>query len=82
MACSRREHSASITTEVASRLRAERARRDMTLKDLERLTGIPDSTLHTFERGHRAPRADHLVLICSALGIEAADLLPVPSLAA
>jgi transcriptional regulator with XRE-family HTH domain len=69
-------HSERIVAEVASRLRAERARKRLTLNDMERATGIPRATVNNYERGRCSPRVEHLIALASALGVDTADLIP------
>jgi transcriptional regulator with XRE-family HTH domain len=76
------EHTAQIVAEVASRLRAERARKQLTLTDIERMTGIPRATVNNYERGRSSPRVEHLIALAGALGLDASDLIPSPALAA
>jgi DNA-binding Xre family transcriptional regulator len=50
--------------------------RDLTYADVERMTGIPQSTLSDMGRGIiQVPGSEHLVKICRALRLSPGDLL-------
>lgn len=72
------EHSVSIAQQIAARIRSERVRKGMLLRDIADATGITKSALSNYERGVRSPRAEQLVAIAAALGVAPADLLPPP----
>ncbi len=59
-----------MTTHIIELLRDERDRQGLTNRDLERMTGIPDSTIQRLLGGHVGdPRFDNVSLLCRALGI-------------
>lgn len=67
-----------LPTEVGRFLRQERRQRGISAYRLERLTGIPASTLYHYETGRMGMPEDRAVLIADALGIDADDLLERP----
>lgn len=59
-----------------SRLREERRRQGLTLREVAELSGISVSQLSRLEHGHRRPDWDHLVSLSRALGVPAAYWFP------
>ncbi len=59
-------------------LPAIRKQRDLTLKDVQSLTGVPVSTLSDLETGKNAmPSDDTLVALCDGLGVQTSDIISV-----
>ncbi len=65
---------------LARRLRVLRAERSLTLRDVERLTGVDKDTLSKIERGARHPQDITLAKIAKGYGVPVEELLeePVP----
>lgn len=63
---------------VGPRLRALRTRRDITLADLGRQTGISVSTLSRLESGTRKPTLELLFPLARAYGVSLDDLVDAP----
>lgn len=66
---------------VAPRLRALRARRDLTLAELSAQTGISVSTLSRLESGGRRPTLDLLIRLAAAYRASLDDLVGAPQIA-
>jgi transcriptional regulator with XRE-family HTH domain len=66
---------------VAPRLRALRARRDLTLADLSAQTGISVSTLSRLESGGRRPTLDLLIRLATVYRASLDDLVGAPQIA-
>ncbi|MDR5699633.1 helix-turn-helix domain-containing protein [Agromyces aerolatus] len=66
---------------VAPRLRALRARRDLTLAELSAQTGISVSTLSRLESGGRRPTLDLLVRLAAVYRASLDDLVGAPQIA-
>lgn len=64
----------TIQTAFANRLKALLAERGMTQADLARKSGLTISAISRYANGNRLPRADKLVLLAGALGIDAGKL--------
>jgi transcriptional regulator with XRE-family HTH domain len=62
---------------VATRLR--QARGDLTVTDVARRSGIPESRIRTYEEGIRQPYGKTLVKLAEAYGIPIAELVATPS---
>ena len=55
-------------------LRLIRARKGLTIRDLEELTGVSKDSISAIERGTREPRAITLVKLADALGVEVDEI--------
>lgn len=53
----------------ADRLKAYRDENNTTLKDLEKITGVPAQTLNRYELGQRIPKVDKAGEIAELLGV-------------
>jgi transcriptional regulator with XRE-family HTH domain len=60
---------------VGDRLQRLRTWRGLTQEQLEEASGIAKRTLTRYERGHRGPGLDQLVLLARALGVPLVWLL-------
>jgi len=60
----------------AERLRALRDKQGLTTRELAELSGIPHSTIKSWDGGMKAPHIDKFPVIAEALGISVEDLLP------
>lgn len=60
-----------------NRVREFRLQRGLTLKQLEEMTGIFFTHIGKMETGERPMRDFHMAKFAEALGVEAADLLPM-----
>jgi len=56
--------------EVGQRIRAERKRQKLTLKNLCDLSGVAYATLNKIEQGHPSARLDSITGVASALGMQ------------
>ncbi len=65
----------TLTAEIASRLRAERARANLTLRDAAAKSGIHYVSISRYEQG-KLPTVESLYLLAGAYGVEAVALLP------
>lgn len=61
---------------VASRLRAERARADLTLRDAGEKSGIHYVSISRYEQGGKLPTLEALYSLAEAYGVEPGSLLP------
>ena len=52
---------------------------DVSLRQLEKLTGVNHVTIHGFLQGKHSPRVSAVCAIARALGVELSDLLAPPS---
>lgn len=64
-----------IGAELAARLRAERARLDLTLREAGERSGVHHVTISRYEGG-KLPTVDAIYRLAAAYGVEAASLLP------
>lgn len=64
-----------LTQEVAARLRAERARCNLTLREAGEKAGVHYVSISRYEQG-KLPTIDALYKLADAYGIEASTLLP------
>lgn len=64
-----------LGTEVAARLRAERARADLTLRDAGERAGIHYVSISRYEQG-KLPTLEALYLLAEVYGVEPGVLLP------
>ena len=60
---------------LALRLRLERGKRQITLEDAERLTGVHRETITRLEKGWQAPRVGTLQRLAHGYGVPLSDLL-------
>ena len=56
--------------EAGQRIRAERKKQQLTLKELCELSGVAYATLNKIEQGHPSARLDSVVNVARALGIK------------
>lgn len=61
-------------TDAGSNVRAERARRNMSRKELATATGIAESTIGNYENGASAINFDNAVKLADAFGISLDEL--------
>ncbi|MCP2170376.1 helix-turn-helix domain-containing protein [Goodfellowiella coeruleoviolacea] len=64
--------------QIAPRLRRAREKRDVSLADLARATGISTSTLSRLESGQRKPSLELILPITAALGIPLDEIVTAP----
>lgn len=77
-----KHHKKAYATEISARLRAARARADLTLSEASTASGVHHVSISRYEHG-RLPTVDSLYALASAYRIEVADLIPpIASLAA
>ncbi|WP_066082616.1 helix-turn-helix domain-containing protein [Pseudoclavibacter albus] len=69
---------AATLDEIPGRLRRRRERKDMSLAELSRLTGISSSTLSRLESGQRKASLELLLPIAAALSISLDELIAPP----
>lgn len=60
---------------IAAHLRAERARRGLTQKELAAATGLDESTIWRIEKGRRAMSLDQLIAIATVFRLTPGDFL-------
>lgn len=65
----------AVVAEVAARLRAARARANLTLREAGDLSGVHYVTLSRYEQG-RMPILSALYHLAEAYGVDVSDLLP------
>lgn len=65
-----------LAVEIGARIRAQRAAREMTGRNLAEKVGVPATTITTWERGRVVPGGRSLILLARALGCRASALLP------
>lgn len=68
-----------MTDAVGRRIRAERLRRGLTLRELATKVGVTPSALSQLERGRTSPSLATLKAISSALGLTIGNLFPLAS---
>ena len=66
---------ATLSQRIAARLRAERARQRLTIREVEARSGVPAPSLYRYFSGARAFPLDALGAVCEALGVDVEDLL-------
>lgn len=66
-----------LATEIASRLRAERGRANLTLREAGDKSGVHYVSISRYEQG-KMPTVDCLYRLAEAYGVEVASLLPPP----
>jgi transcriptional regulator with XRE-family HTH domain len=66
----------ALAAEIAARLRAERARLNLTLKDAGKLSGVHFVSISRYEQGNRVPTVESLYLLAEAYGVTVGSLLP------
>lgn len=64
-----------IMRELASRLRAERARLDLTLKEAAEKSGVHYVTISKYESGKKLPTMDALLKLAKAYGVLASQMI-------
>jgi transcriptional regulator with XRE-family HTH domain len=64
-----------LIAEVAARLRAERARSNLTLREAAERSGVHYVSISRYEQG-KLPTVEALYLLAGAYGVEAVALLP------
>ena len=67
---------AAIMTELATRLRVERARLNWTLEQAASASDVHYVTISRYENAKKLPTLDALYKLASAYGVEASALLP------
>lgn len=65
----------SLTAEVAARLRAERARVNLTLREAAERSGVHYVSISRYEQG-KLPTLEALYSLAEAYGVEAGVMLP------
>ncbi|MFI6578504.1 helix-turn-helix domain-containing protein [Nocardiopsis sp. NPDC050513] len=68
----------AVIEQIAPRLRQARERKDVSLADLARATGISTSTLSRLESAQRKPSLELLLPITAALGIALDEIVSAP----
>jgi len=66
--------------QIAPRLRQARQKKDVTLEDLAKATGISKSTLSRLESGQRKPSLELLLPVVAALAISLDDIVSSPTI--
>ena len=61
---------------VAARLRAERARANLTLRDAGAKSGVHYVSISRYEQGDKLPTLEALFKLAEAYGVDAATLIP------
>ncbi|MCC6854664.1 MAG: helix-turn-helix transcriptional regulator, partial [Microbacteriaceae bacterium] len=64
--------------QIAPRLRQARQKKDVTLEELSKSTGISKSTLSRLESGQRKPSLELLLPIVAALAVSLDDIVTSP----
>jgi transcriptional regulator with XRE-family HTH domain len=64
--------------QIPPRLRRARQKKDLTLEDLAKATGISKSTLSRLESGQRKPSLELLLPVVAALGVSLDDIVSSP----
>lgn len=59
-----------ILMEIVGKLMAARDRKDLSQRELSKITGIPQKTISRIENGKDVPKLSTLIKIASALGLE------------
>lgn len=72
------QRAATELSQVAPRLRQARQKKDLTLDELAKATGISKSTLSRLESGQRKPSLELLLPIVAALAISLDDIVTSP----
>lgn len=67
-----------LTTQIATRIRAERERRGWSLADLAGRCDVSKAMLSKIERGEASPTAGVLLRIATAFGLTLAEMLTLP----
>lgn len=65
-----------LADELAARLRAERARANLTLREAGDRAGLHFGSIHRYEQGRKLPALESLYLLAEAYGVDVAALLP------
>jgi transcriptional regulator with XRE-family HTH domain len=65
-----------LAAEVASRLRAERARLNLTLREAGDRSGVHYVSISRYEQGNHLPTVEALYRLAEAYGVEPGILLP------
>ncbi|NSC25167.1 helix-turn-helix transcriptional regulator [Streptomyces albus subsp. chlorinus] len=68
----------AVIEQIPLRLRRAREKKDVSLADLSRATGISTSTLSRLESGQRKPSLELLLPVTAALGIPLDDIVAAP----
>ncbi|MEU4592589.1 MULTISPECIES: helix-turn-helix domain-containing protein [Micromonospora] len=71
-----------VRGKIAAEIRAEMARKRMTQRDLADKLGIAQPAVQLRLSGQRPFRAEELVVIAGALGVEPGQFLPAPAASA
>ncbi|MCT2282590.1 helix-turn-helix domain-containing protein [Micromonospora chalcea] len=71
-----------VRGKIAAEIRAEMARKRMTQRDLADKLGIAQPAVQLRLSGQRPFRAEELVVIAAALGVEPGQFLPAPAASA
>ena len=66
---------AAISTAFGNKLRGVRAERNLTREELGKLSGMSVKTIQRFENGERSPNLDQFYSLCTALGVDAGELV-------
>lgn len=62
--------------QVAERIQAAMTAKDLSIREMQDLTGIPASSLSRYLRAVTSPTLDHLAAIAATVGVSLADLMP------
>ncbi len=52
---------------ISNDIRARRIKNNLTIKELEQITGVGSATISNIERGNSIPRIDTAFILCKAL---------------
>lgn len=72
------EKIAEIYEGIAKLFREERKRQNLSVADIEKMTGIDRTAIYKMERGIRRFGFENLIKMCYCLGFELNDLHKVP----
>ncbi len=65
----------SLDKAIAAELRALRAKRRLSQRELAELAGVHKNTINRIENGHRGGQIEHLAVLCNVLGVKLSDFM-------
>jgi DNA-binding XRE family transcriptional regulator len=63
-----------VEAKTRTRLRSERLRRGMTMREAAKHAGVSLGVIDKWEQGHHTPRSDHAIKVADAFGLDFDDL--------
>jgi DNA-binding XRE family transcriptional regulator len=63
-----------VEEKTRTRLRSERLRRGMTMREAAKHAGVSLEVIDKWEQGHHTPRSDHAIKVADAFGLDFDDL--------